>query len=362
MNKYDHGGNIYGITIPPRGKPVDFSANTSPLGVPPGVRDAIRREASRFDRYPDPLCGKLRKNLGKQYGYDPERIVCGNGAADLIYRIVKYVNPRGALIVAPGFSEYEKALEEEHTEITVYPLAGPRFEGDAGIVSFITDEIDLLFICNPNNPTGILWHPDLIESIITKCTDTHTVLVIDECFNEFLDDPAGNSARRFLNDVPGLIILNAFTKLYGMAGFRLGYVLCGSEEVGRGIAGIGQPWNVSSIAQTAGIAALKASGYVTKLRRLIKDERRFMKSALRDLGLEVLGGEANYIFFRINGASGFPSNFFDLVLSQGFLLRRCANYSGLDDSYYRISLRKHRENKRLIQALRTLRFLPGRKC
>jgi threonine-phosphate decarboxylase len=87
-----------------------------------------------------------------------------------------------------------------------------------------------------------------------------------------------------------------------------------------------------------------------------------MKSTLIDLGLEVLGGEANYIFFRVNGASVLEaSNFFDSVLSRGFLLRRCANYPGLDDSYYRISLRKHRENKRLIQALRALRILQGRK-
>jgi threonine-phosphate decarboxylase len=354
MNKYDHGGNIYGIKAALPGKLLDFSANTSPLGVPPGVLDALRREAPHFDIYPDPDCGELREALGEHCRCDPKMIVCGNGAADLIYRIVTYIRPRQALVAVPGFSEYEKALEAEHAEIIFYRLASPRFEGDSGILSFISGKTDILFLCNPNNPTGILWSPLLMESIIRRCADTNTVLVIDECFNGFLDDPAGNSAEKFLNHAPGLIILNAFTKLYGMAGFRLGYALCGSEKIRCGIACAGQPWSVSAAAQTAGIAALKESSYAEELRRLVKAERTFMKTALADLGLEVLGGEANFIFFRLG--SGFErSSFFESLLSRGFLLRGCANYRGLDDSYYRICLRRHGENELLVQALTELR-------
>jgi threonine-phosphate decarboxylase len=356
MNKYDHGGNIYGIKAGLPGKLLDFSANISPLGVPPGVLDAIREEAPHFDIYPDPDCRELRKALGGHCRRDPELIVCGNGAADLIYRIVRFIRPRKALLVVPGFSEYEKALEAERAEIIFYHLASPRFEGDSEILSFISDKTDIVFLCNPNNPTGILWIPRLMESIIRKCADTNTVLVIDECFNGFLDDPAGNSAVEFLNKAPGLIILSAFTKLYGMAGFRLGYLLCGSEKIRWGIAAAGQPWSVSAVAQTAGIAALKESSYVGELRCLVKTERTFMKTALADLGLEVLGGEANYIFFRLGGDSGFDrTGFFNALLSRGFLLRSCANYPGLDDSYYRICLRKHEENELLVQALGELR-------
>jgi threonine-phosphate decarboxylase len=356
VNKYDHGGNIYSIKADPPGKILDFSANTSPLGVPSGVLDAVRREAPGFGIYPDPLCGKLREALGKHYRCDPERIVCGNGAADLIYRIVRYARPRQALVAAPSFSEYEKALEAERAEIIFYPLAGPCFLGDRRILSFISAKTDMVFLCNPNNPTGILWDRRLMESVIDKCADTGTIAVIDECFNGFLDDPAGNSVQGFLDRAPGLVILNAFTKVYGMAGFRLGYMLCGSGETSRGIAGTGQPWSVSAVAQTAGIAALKESSYITELRRLVKAERFFMKAALADLGLEVLGGEANYIFFRLGGDSGFEKPGFSVsLLSRGFLLRNCANYPGLDDSYYRICLRKHEENESLIQALQALR-------
>jgi threonine-phosphate decarboxylase len=356
MNKYDHGGNIYGIKTALPGGLLDFSANTSPLGVPPGVLDTLRREAPHFDIYPDPDCGELRKALGEHWRRDPGLIVCGNGAADLIYRTVTHIRPRRALLVVPGFSEYEKALETEHAKIIFYHLAPPRFEGDSKILSFITNKTDILFLCNPNNPTGILWDPPLLESIVRKCADTNTVLVVDECFNGFLDDPAGNSAVKFLDCAPALIILNAFTKLYGMAGFRLGYILCGSEKISRGIACTGQPWNVSAVAQAAGIAALKESPYIGELRRLVKAERTFMKNALADMGLEVLGGEANYIFFRLGDNSGFErSGFLEALLLRGFLLRSCDNYPGLDDSYYRICLRKHGENELLVQALGELR-------
>jgi threonine-phosphate decarboxylase len=352
VNKYDHGGDIYDLPQ----KPLDFSANISPLGVPQGVAEAVCREASHFDIYPDPRCGKLREALGRCHGIDPERIACGNGAADLIYRTVRYFRPRKALLAVPTFSEYEKALEEEHCAIIRYALPLPRFGGDAGILPLISAETDMLFLCNPNNPTGLLWEKALMEKVITKCRNTQTILVIDECFNEFLDDPADHSALAFLNASANLIILKAFTKIYAMAGFRLGYILCGSEETGRGIAAAGQAWSVSSVAQTAGIAALTETSYVEEVRRLVKEERNSMKDALSGLGLEVLGGEANYIFFRISETSGFDqSRFFEQLRCRGFLLRSCANYSGLDDTYYRVSLRKHEENQALISALRTLR-------
>jgi threonine-phosphate decarboxylase len=352
MNKYDHGGDVYDS---PRDL-LDFSANISPLGVPPGVVEALREAAPHFDRYPDPRCGKLREALGLYHPIDPRQIVCGNGAADLIHRTVRYFRPRKALLALPSFSEYEKALEEEGCELIPYFFPRPRFEGDSGILSLISDQTEILFLCNPNNPTGLLWDREILERIIAKCRSTNTVLVIDECFNEFLDDPAENSAIGFLGSAPKLIILKAFTKIYAMAGFRLGYILCGSEETSRGIARTGQPWSVSSIAQTAGIAALKETRYVEEVRRLVKTERKIMKAAFTGLGLEVLGGEANYIFFRITETSGFEgSHFFASLRSRGFLLRNCANYPGLDDSYYRVSLRRPGENQGLIRALQALR-------
>jgi threonine-phosphate decarboxylase len=219
------------------------------------------------------------------------------------------------------------------------------------------------------------------------CAESNTLLVIDECFNEFLDDPAAHSAVGLLTDTgegsvpsvgsgvnpPGaapLIILKAFTKLYAMAGFRLGYALCGGPEAAEGIAGTGQAWSVSAIAQTAGLAAFNETAYVEELRRLIQAEREPLKAGLSALGFEVLGGAANYLFFKVPRTSAphtrglapggnldlqsrrvVPPSLFQSLLDKGILIRSCANYPGLDNSFYRIAIRKPDENKALLDAL-----------
>ncbi|WP_010254185.1 threonine-phosphate decarboxylase CobD [Treponema primitia] len=352
----NHGGDIYSTPLAKGMQLLDFSANINPLGLPRGVIRAVKREAGNFDRYPDPLCRKLRAALAEYYRIDPDRIVCGNGAADLIYRIVQWKNPRKALLTAPIFSEYEKALSEKGCVFDQYPLSYPRFEIDEDILLRITGETGVVFLCNPNNPTGVLIRQDVLENVIRKCNETKTVLVIDECFNEFLDDPPAHSARNFLDGAPNLIILKAFTKTYAMAGLRLGYALCGSPEIANALAEIGQAWAVSQPAQAGGIAALKEEVYLERSRDLVIRERKYLKTALSNLGLEVLGGEANYIFFRIKDGSGFSKKTFSqALLDRGILVRSCASYSGLDDSYFRIAVRLPKEDKILIRALQGMK-------
>jgi threonine-phosphate decarboxylase len=351
-----HGGEIYTHLLAKGVKLIDFSANINPLGLPQGVIQAIQGEAENFAKYPDPLCRALRAALAEHSGVEANRIVCGNGAADLIYRIVQYFKPRRALITAPSFSEYEKALTETGCSITTHTIGYPQFQIDETILSRISDDTDMLFLCNPNNPTGITIKRKLLEQIITRCGETKTILVIDECFNEFLDEPGAHTVKGFLNEAPYLIILRAFTKTYAMAGLRLGYLFCGSAETAGGIAGTGQCWAVSSAAQCAGIAALKERVYVEEARRLIQQERPLMKTALTGLGLEVLGGEANYLFCKIPEEGSFDkTTFFQTLLDRGFLIRNCGNYRGLDDSYFRIAVKKPEENKLFVDTLQEIR-------
>jgi threonine-phosphate decarboxylase len=358
---HDHGGDIYipgfkkRAGFPGAGEaPLDFSANISPLGLPPGVLTALTREAPSFDRYPDPRCGELREALAKHHGLGADRIVCGNGAADLIYRIVRRLKPKRALILSPSFSEYAKALEEADCTVVRYELRYPSFQVGEDILPLIPG-MDLMFLCNPNNPTGLLIDPGLVQGICQACVAAGVVLAADECFNEFLDTPGAHTLIGSLADSPGLIILKAFTKLYAMAGLRLGYILCGSPETARDIAGTGPPWSVSAVAQRAGIAALQEKAYVGELRRMIKAERETMKAALTGLGFEVLGGEANYLFFRISGFRGFDGDvFFQSLLNRGILLRSCANYPGLDGSYYRAAVRTPAENRVFLEVLQNI--------
>jgi threonine-phosphate decarboxylase len=351
----DHGGDTYLPRHTQAEGLLDFSANISPLGLPPGVQKALTEGVRDFDRYPDPRCGALREALAKHHGLGADRIVCGNGAADLIYRIVYRIKPQKALVMAPSFSEYEKALHEAGCTAARYELTYPRFQADENLLPMIRPGTDLVFFCNPNNPTGILAPPELVQRLSQRCGEAGALLVADECFNELLDDPKAHTLTGALSRSPHLIILRAFTKLYAMAGLRLGYALCGSPEIARGIAETGPPWSVSAPAQRAGIAALQETAYVEDLRRLIKAERNTLKAALANLGFEVLGGEANYLFFRVPGPEAFDGGvFFRTLLDRGILLRSCANYPGLDDSYYRIAVKTPAENQRLLAILRDI--------
>ncbi|MDR2630483.1 MAG: threonine-phosphate decarboxylase CobD [Spirochaetaceae bacterium] len=360
---HDHGGDIYhllnakGLAFSGSGETglLDFSANISPLGLPPGVVKALIEGARNFDRYPDSRCAELRAALAEHHGLEPDRILCGNGAADLIYRIVYRIKPKRALVLAPSFSEYEKALGEMGCTVERYRLIYPHFQVEEDILGMIRPGVDLVFFCNPNNPTGILTEPGLVRRIAQQCGAAGVLLAVDECFNELVDDPAAHTLTGDLSRSPHLIILRAFTKLYAMAGLRLGYILCGSPEIARGIAETGPPWSVSTAAQQAGLAALQETAYVEELRRMVRREREIMKAALMDLGFEVLGGAANYLFFRFSGSKArAPFTLFQSLLDRGILLRSCGNYPGLDDSYYRIAIKKPAENRALIDILKDM--------
>ncbi|MDR1105654.1 MAG: aminotransferase class I/II-fold pyridoxal phosphate-dependent enzyme [Treponema sp.] len=350
-----HGGDIYSARLSGGKTPLDFSSNLNPLGLPKASVRAIKKEAAGFAVYPDPLCRRLRSALGVEHKTDPERIVCGAGAADIIYRIVRCYRPGRTLLLSPAFSEYEKAAAEAGGETGYFRLEYPRFNVDTSLLPLITNKTELFFLCNPNNPTGNLAPFEMVEAIIEKCNATQTLLVIDECFNGFLDDPAGNSADRFLDTVSKLVILKAFTKIYAMAGLRLGYALCSTPEIAGGIANTGQSWPVSLPAERAGLAALEDQAYLKRSRDLVRRERGRLKPLLSNLGLEVLGGEANYIFFRLPEDSLFrKETFFQDMLDRGILLRSCGNYPSLDDSYYRAAVKKPSDNDTLIAALEDL--------
>lgn len=342
-----HGGDWAGFAAEYGAMPLDFSANVSPLGVPDGVRRAIEQAAAQADRYPDPLCRALRAAIAQKEAVPAEYILCGNGAADLIFRAVLARKPRKALVTAPSFAEYAAALETVDCEIVRYTLKEERdFRLEADFLQAITPDMDMVFLCQPNNPTGLTSPRELLLRIAERCRDCGILLVLDECFTDFLDVPEAHSLKGELESFPNLLILKAFTKLYAMAGVRLGYALSADASLLEVLAQAGQPWAVSSLAQAAGIAALGETDYVQRLRGLIGAERPWLLEELKALGLRVIPGEANYLLFACTR----PLTL--LLRQRGILIRSCANYPGLDDRWYRVAVRSHEENQRLVAALR----------
>lgn len=341
-----HGGDWAGFVETHGYLPLDFSANISPLGVPQGVQKALRDAAAQADRYPDPLCRELREAVSEGEGVPAAHILCGSGAADLIFRAVLALRPKRALVTAPTFAEYAAALESAGCAVLCHPLrAEADFRIQADFLDAIVPGIDLVFLCEPNNPTGVTTEASLLRRLLERCRETGTRLVVDECFGDFLDDPAAHTLKGALQAFPNLLILKAFTKLYGMAGVRLGYALCADTAFLERMRLAGQPWEVSSLAQAAGLAALKETDYVQAVRELTAAERPWLEGQLRRLGLRTVPGEANYLLFRSETPLRGP------LRQRGILLRSCGNYVGLDNTWYRAAVRTRTDNRRLVAAL-----------
>ena len=335
-----HGGNIYDYK-----SIIDFSANINPLGILPEVKEAINRSIKQIANYPDIYCNELRNALAIQEGIDKENIICSNGAADLIFQLVLAKRPKKALLIAPGFFEYEQALKIVNTEIKYYYLKEENnFELKESYLSYIENDIDIIFLCNPNNPTGKTIKSDLLKKIIEVITIKNILLVVDECFVDFVLDSEKISAKKYLLN-NNVFIIKAFTKIYAMPGLRLGYGMCRDNELLERIYEIRQPWSVSIPAQKAGVKVLGNKDYIIKTIEYVKKEREFLYKNFSQLKIEYIESEANFILFK------WIKNLKKRLLEQGILIRDCSNYKGLGIGYYRIAIKKRDENEKLISAL-----------
>ena len=337
---FEHGGDVYSNEIL-----YDFSANLNPIGMPESVEDALKNSVDEWGKYPDPYCRNLNKKIAEHENFPAENIVCGNGAADLIYRIIQTFKPKKSVICAPSFSEYKKALTEFGSKISIYYLSGNSdFILDIGILEMLTESVDMLILCSPNNPTGITIDSKILEMICKKCLEKNIIFLCDECFMDFVKNGEDLSVKNFMNK--NIIILKAFTKIYAMAGLRLGYALFGSSENAEKVRKAGQFWSVSTPAQIAGIAALSEKNYIQKTIEIIEKERNFLCNELLNLNFKVYRSEANFILFKCN----LPLD--TLLLKHKILIRNCANFDGLGENFFRIAIRSHDENIALIEALR----------
>lgn len=314
--------------------------------MPESVIRAAQESVLQAANYPDTRCRELKKGLAQKEGVKEEQIVCGNGAAELIFSLTAAIKPKRALLVSPGFAEYEQALKVRGCEISYYELKEENgFRLSEDYLTYLNEGLDVLFLCNPNNPTGLTIKKELLIKIVRRCQSLGIRMVLDSCFVDFLECPQDADMVSFLQDFPCLFILKAFTKIYAMAGLRLGYGLCADEKLMEAMQEVTQPWSVSIPAQAAGTAALKETEYVKRTRELIGEERRWLMEQLRKLGFAVYDASANFIFFK--GEKNLAAK----CKRSGILIRDCSNYRGLEQGFYRIAVRTHKENEELIRVL-----------
>jgi len=344
-----HGGDIYRNKVE-----LDFSANINPFGMPERVAQAAMKGIEDAIHYPDVMCTRLKEAIAEKEGVQTDWVVCGNGAAEVIFQLVNSMRPKKALILAPTFAEYELALKSVGCQVVPYILTKEaEFKVGESFLDDLDQSLDVVFLCNPNNPTGQVIERALLDRIIKKCTECGIFLVLDECFQDFLFEEDGDSRVNALEEHENLLILKAFTKMYGMAGLRLGYGLTSNQALVVRMKEVTQPWNISTPAQYAGVAACRETDLEVKTRVYIKEQREVLKQGLVELGLRVFDSKANYIFFQGR------ARLYEDCLRHKILIRSCANYRGLDETYYRIAVKKAEENERLLYVLQEIREETG---
>lgn len=352
--EYLHGGDVYRNSVQ-----YDFSVNINPLGMPSGCMEAAKRGVEFCMQYPDWRGEELCRALAEAEGVREEQVILGNGAAELLYTLTACLRPERVLIPVPAFGEYEAAVAAYGGKCDFWEMqekAGFRLE-DA-FLGAVQEFTDLVILCNPNNPAGVSINKELLLQIAGKCEKTGTWLCVDECFLPFTEREGELTLKHSLEAFPHLVVLRAFTKIYGMPGLRLGYAMTADKGMLSRFRRCLQPWNTSVPAQMAGIQALKAQGFVEQTVKLVREEREFLCGELADLpsGIvdKIYPSEANFILMRSR------VDLYSRMLARGFLIRNCRDYRGLVPeqggltAYFRIAVRTHGENRAILDCMRSL--------
>ncbi len=323
---------------------IDFSVNTNPLGPPPGALDALR--GLDPSRYPDPECRELRVALARLHGVEPEWILPGNGSSELIYLAAQAFLASGvcAVVQGPTYGEYARAARGVGAQVVECRASeASSFSPDIGrlVETIQRQRAVLLFLCNPNNPTGVLLDRATLDAILAACPAT--LLVLDEAYLS-LAAGATPSAASLVGDSRPLV-LRSLTKDMALAGLRLGYAV-GHPDLLAPLRALQPPWSVNAAAQAAGLAALRDPAWLEAARAEIERGRRVLDEGLRQLGWRVYPSAANFLLVSVAPAQA--SEVRRALLEHGCCVRDCSSF-GLPQ-HIRIGVRTEAECWRLVEA------------
>jgi len=349
---FDHGGNVFAVARSLGVAPediLDFSASINPLGPAVGVRESLASAYNRLVHYPDSDCTELREALAQSHGVEPANICVANGSTQLIYLLPRLTPGKRALVIAPAFSEYARALTRDGWEVEQLILeaadgfALPPDRLEKGLRA----GYDLLILGNPGNPTGRLYTLSEIEEINRLCRAAGCFLVLDEAFMDFCEE---GSAKHYAVERDGVLVLRSMTKFYALPGMRLGYAIGNASLVAR-LTALREPWSVNTPAQVAGVASLADTGYAAATRKLVLSGRAQLLTGLAAIpGLSPFPAAANYLLVEtVAGPSA--GELAEYLLAKLILIRVCGNFAGLDDRFFRVAVRNREENDRLLAAL-----------
>lgn len=357
-----HGGRVFELAkkegIDPKSF-IDFSANISPFPIDEKIRQRIYSSIDELMFYPETQYGYIYKKLAGLHKINKNSIRLGNGAIDIIYKLANFFsilslkNPKKTkvLIVEPSFSEYSKAFKTyENIDLLFYDMDEENLRLDEHIINILNEDILAVFVCNPNNPSSTLVDKNILDKMLKICKEKNIYLVLDECFMDFISNEEKFTCLYNIKDNKKLIILRSFTKLFSIAGLRFGYVLSSNEEVLNSLDKLSPQWNINTPALRAATEACSLYEHIkTKNINFIEKERLYLVEELKKFDIKIYKSEANFILFRANNKYEDLENY---LFKKRILIRSCSNYRKLDKRYYRIAIREHKDNVKLIESLK----------
>ncbi len=337
-----HGGDIYSNSIR-----LDFSVNVNPLGIPGRVKKQLEHAMSYAEHYPDYHQTLFRSVIGQRHGVRSAQVLGGNGASEIFMAVMHGIHPHKVLIPVPSYIGYEYVCNAIEADIDFYERKS-EFGLGQRFISYLEEhakETDMVILSSPNNPTGLMISIPTIDTILDICERNDIYCMLDLCFLD-LTDLSDEYEEYFRSHVfPHLIRVYGFTKTFAMPGLRLGYLIA-SEEVRDRVAAHIPEWNLSILAQLAGVACMEEQQYLLESREFIRRERPWRREKLRELGIETYDSAANFLFMITD------KPIFDILFHDRILIRDCDNFRGLTKGSYRIAMRGHDDNQELIRVLR----------
>ncbi len=343
---------IYGIN---KNEIISFSANVNPLGISPLLRESIAGKIDCISAYPDRDYKELREVIASYCSTSAEKIIPGNGSTELISMIIDIKKPRKTLIIGPTYSEYERELALTNGKSYYYQLKEKEeFRLDIDRLNEqLHDDMDMLIICNPNNPTSTTIDRKTLRTIMDICKERDIFVMVDETYIEFVDDMDKKEGIPLTDYYNNLFIIRGVSKFFAAPGLRLGYALTGNRDLIREINKRMNPWSINTLAETAGKTMFKDKDYIEKTTALIKSEREYVTERLKKMQgiLKVYEPSANFVLFRVDPEKVNADILFDACIREKMMIRNCCTFPFLDNSYVRICFMGHEDNVRLLDCI-----------
>lgn len=350
---YLHGGNIraiaedYGLS---ESEITDFSANINPLGMSELVRTAIINNINNIVRYPDIEYKKMHAAFSVRFDLSQDCMLLGNGGAELIYAVLAAIKPKKVLLPVPSFLEYAQAARLNGADITRIFTRENDFLLDSDKVIQMLPGMDMLFICNPNNPTGCLENINKLEKILKEADRQNVICFLDESFIDFTGNEKKYSMIGEVNKYRNLIVLRSMTKFYALPGLRIGFASA-SPEIASRIRPHLPPWNINTLAECALLAGFADKEYHFHTVEAVTRERNFLAEGLNALGIiKVYPGSANFLFIDVEKSNKDSIWWQERLLREGILVRNCNTFEGIPENYLRVCVRLREENQSLLNA------------